>query len=380
MNVLYVCADRGIPVLGHKGASVHVRSITTAIQRLGHDVTLLARRWEEENPPPPLHRLERLPSDPVRATAKIEELLDAEEPAVVIERYSLQSGLARAVTRQRGLPLTLELNAPLAYEATRYRGLDDPLAEQREHEALRSADRIQVVSSALARYVRSVAPEVPLQWIPNGADTRAFRDADPAPVAGLRGRTIVGFVGSLKPWHGVDQLLDAFAAVHPRHPEAALVIVGAGGEEATLRDRASRPDLRDHVVWAGHVPHSRVPSILASFDLAVAPYLPADRFYFDPLKVVEYLAAGKPVIYPELGDLPELAGRAGLSYTPGSVEQLTQRLAQGLGDAALRRRLSASAALAAARLDWSTIARRLLRFATGEAVGQTSARIAAEIA
>lgn len=377
MNVLYVCADRGIPVLGNKGASVHVRSITTAIQRLGHDVTLLARRWEKDNPPPPLHRLEQLPKDPVRAMAKIEELLDVEEPAVVIERYSLQSGLARAVTRRRGVPLTLEVNAPLAYEATRYRGLDDPLAEQREHEALRSADRIQVVSSALARYVRSVAPEVPLDWIPNGADTRALQDAEPAAMAGLEGRTIVGFVGSLKPWHGVDQLLDAFATVHPRHPDAALVIVGAGGEEATLRERASRPDLRGHVVWAGQVPHSRVPSILASFDIAVAPYLPAEPFYFDPLKIVEYLAAGKPVIYPELGDLPALAGPAGLSYTPGSVEQLAQRLAQGLGDSALRRRLSASAARAAARLDWSTIARRVLQFANGSAVDQTSAGIPA---
>lgn len=365
MNVLYVCVDGGIPVLGSKGASVHVRSITTAMQRLGHDVTLLARRWEGANSAPQLHRLEQIPADPGPALAKIEELLDAEEPAVVIERYSLHSGLARTATQRRGLLLTLEVNAPLADEATRYRGLDDPSATEREHEVLRSADRIQVVSSALARYVHSVAPGVPSAWIPNGADTGAFRAARADVGTGRPDTTIVGFIGSLKPWHGVDQLLEAFAAVRPQHPGCKLVIVGGGGEEVRLRDRAARPDLRDHVVWAGQVPHADIPSVLASFDLAVAPYLGIDEFYFDPLKVREYLAAGKPVIYADQGDLPALVGPAGLSYPPGSVEQLTWRLAQALGDASLRRRLAAAAAAVGARLDWRVVAERVLRFAAG---------------
>ncbi len=380
MNVLYVCADRGIPVLGSKGASVHVRSITSSIQRLGHRVTLVAHRWDAGNPAPRLHRLERLPSDPDDAVAMIETLIRVERPDVVIERYSLRSGAARSATCRCDLPLMLEVNAPLVAEATRYRGLDDPTAAHREHESFRAADRIQVVSSALAGYVRSVAPEVPLAWIPNGADTSAFGAAATETPTGLQGKRIVGFVGSLKPWHGVDQLLEAFATVRPRHPEAALVIVGAGGEEAKLRERAAKPDLRDHVAWTGQVPHSRVPALVSSFDIAVAPYLPDEHFYFDPLKVVEYLAAGKPVIHPELGDLPALVGSAGLSYTPGSVDHLAERLEQALGDGSLRRRLSTSAALAARRLDWSVIARRVLRFATGEAVDRTSGGVPAGIA
>ena len=75
------------------------------------------------------------------------------------------------------MPLTLELNAPLAQEATRFRGLDDPTAEGREHEQLRGADRIHVVSAALLRYVRAVAPGVPAAWIPNGADVSSFQAA-----------------------------------------------------------------------------------------------------------------------------------------------------------------------------------------------------------
>ncbi len=290
MNVLYVCADRGIPVLGNKGASVHVRSLAATMQQLGHDVTLAARCWGEGNPAPPVHRSERLREHPGEAADRLEQLIGFERPDVVIERYSLESGAARVATRRCGIPLTLEVNAPLVQEATRYRGLDDPLAEQREHETLRVADRIHVVSSALLRYVRSVAPDVPSAWIPNGADVSRLRAAPPLALPPMDGRVVVGFVGSMKPWHGVDQLLDAFARVHPHHPQAALVLVGAGPKEAEVIERAGRADLRGRVFCMGHVPHDDVPALLGRFDIAVAPYLPVEDFYFHPLKIVERFA------------------------------------------------------------------------------------------
>jgi glycosyltransferase involved in cell wall biosynthesis len=365
MNVLYVCADGGIPVLGNKGASVHVRSLTAAMQELGHRVTLAARRWDEGNPAPGVHRRERLSEHPGEAADQLELLILSERPDVVIERYSLQSGAARVATLRCGIPLTLEVNAPLAREATRYRSLDDPLAEQREHETIRAADRIHVVSSALLRYVRSVAPDVPAAWIPNGAEVSRFRAAPPPALPTLAGRIVVGFVGSMKPWHGVEQLLDAFALVHPHNPQAAIVLVGADSGQTDVFERAGRADLRDHAFWSGHVPHAEVPSLLGRFDIAVAPYLPVEDFYFHPLKIVEYLAAGKPVIYSDQGDLRALVGPGGLGYQPGSVSQLAERLAQLLEHATLRRQLARSAAVRGARLDWTVIAERVVRFAAG---------------
>jgi glycosyltransferase involved in cell wall biosynthesis len=373
MNVLYVCADRGIPVLGGKGASVHVRSLATAMHDLGHRVTLAARSWGDANPAPRAHRLESLHADTDHAALQLEALIREERPEVVIERYSLESAAARRATRNRGVPLLLEVNAPLVEEATRYRALDDPTAARREHHTLRQADRIQVVSSALLRYVRSVAPSVPSEWIPNGADVARLRGARPASHSGLAGRTVVGFVGSMKPWHGVEQLLDAFAQVRPAHPEAVLVLVGAGPREAEVIERANRAGLRGSLVHAGQTPHAEVPSLIARFDVAVAPYLAVERFYFHPLKVVEYLAAGRAVIYADQGDLGELVGSGGLGYAPGSIDQLADRLALVLGDLALRRELAACAAARGARLDWSVIAERVTRFAAGPADGRRGA-------
>jgi glycosyltransferase involved in cell wall biosynthesis len=370
MRVLYVCADRGIPVLGSKGASVHVRSLVSAMHDLGHRVTLVARSWGEGNPAPRVHRAESLHEDPDRAARQLEALIREERPDAVIERYSLESAAARTATRNRGVPLMLEVNAPLAEEATRYRGRDDPSAEEREHRTLRQADRIQVVSGALLCYVRAVAPGVPSRWIPNGADVARLRAAAPAAPPELAGRTVVGFVGSMKPWHGVEQLLDAFARVRGGHPEAMLVLVGAGPREAEVIERASRADLRGGVLHAGHTPHAEIPSLIARFDVAVAPYLPLERFYFHPLKVVEYLAAGRAVIYADQGDLRELVGSGGVGYAPGSVKQLADRLALMLGDAGLRSELATCAAARGARLDWAVIAVRVLRFAAGAGAGE----------
>jgi glycosyltransferase involved in cell wall biosynthesis len=169
----------------------------------------------------------------------------------------------------------------------------------------------------------------------------------------------------MKPWHGVEQLLDAFARVHQHNPQAALAVVGSGPGQADVFERAARPDLLGHALCTGHVPHADIPSLLGRFDIAVAPYLPVEGFYFHPLKIVEYLAAGKPVVYSDQGDLRALVGPGGLSYAPGSVPQLADRLAQLLGNPALRERLARSAAVRGARLDWTVIAERVVRFAAG---------------
>jgi glycosyltransferase involved in cell wall biosynthesis len=367
MNVLYVCADRGIPVLGSKGASVHVRSLVAAMQRLGHKVTLAARSWEEGNPSPRVHRCERLAKDRGEAAEQLEQMIRAERPDVVIERYSLESDAARLATRRLGIQLTLEVNAPLVAEATRYRSLDDPMAEQREHDTFRTADRIHVVSTALLRYVRSVAPDVPASWIPNGADVSLLRAAVPCELPSMDGRIVVGFIGSMKPWHGVDQLLEAFARIHPHNPQTALMLVGAGPKEAEVIERAGRADMSGHALCTGHVPHAEVPALLSRFDIAVAPYLPVEDFYFHPLKIVEYLAAGKPVVYSDQGDLRALVGRGGLGYRPGSAPHLADRLGQLLADGDQRSELARSAAARGAQLDWSVIAERVLDFATGAA-------------
>lgn len=367
MRIVYVCADRGIPVSGGKGASVHVRSITAALQRIGHDVTLVAARLVGDNPLPEVTRIVGLPDEPSGACRLLKDVLADSEAELVLERYSLESGAARAASRDGGVPQLLEVNAPLVAEATTYRGLSDANAASREGETLRSADAVHVVSPGLERWVSSIAPAVPRRWIPNGVDAALFATAVPAQVDGLDG-PVVGFVGSMKAWHGVDVLLDAFAAARGVVPSVRLLLVGSGPQAPELRARAAALGLDGSVLFAGHLAHDAVPGYVRRFDVAVAPYLPQPDFYFHPLKVVEYLGAGVPVIYSDQGELPNLVGPAGLPFAPGSVDALTAALTAVLTDDDLRRGLASHCALRVAGYDWDAVAQRVAAFAS-EVIG-----------
>jgi glycosyltransferase involved in cell wall biosynthesis len=88
------------------------------------------------------------------------------------------------------------------------------------------------------------------------------------------------------------------------------------------------------------------------------------NFYFHPLKIVEYLAAGVPVVYPDQGDLREMVGTAGLAYAPGALDQLAGRLTRLMNDHVLRRDLARAAMRRGAEFDWDRVAERVLEFAS----------------
>jgi glycosyltransferase involved in cell wall biosynthesis len=169
----------------------------------------------------------------------------------------------------------------------------------------------------------------------------------------------------MKPWHGVADLLDAFArtCAPPGEPAPVLLLVGAGPEEEALRRRAMAPDLTGRVEFTGAQAHDAIPALVRRFDVAVAPYRAMPSFYFHPLKIVEYLAAGVPVVYSDQGDLRELVGAAGLAYPPGECDELAGRLTALLHNHVLRRELAQAAERRGGEFDWRRIAERVLEFA-----------------
>jgi glycosyltransferase involved in cell wall biosynthesis len=176
----------------------------------------------------------------------------------------------------------------------------------------------------------------------------------------------VGFVGSLKPWHGLPTLVEAFALLQGRHPDARLRVVGEGPEGPRLLEDLSRRGLSGAAELTGAVPPGDVPGLLAGMDAAVAPYPRLKRFYFSPLKVYEYMASGLPVVASRVGQLDGLIDDRvnGLLCPPGDATALAAELEELRGDAGLRRRLGAAARAAVVRdHTWEAVARRLLRLA-----------------
>jgi len=377
-RVAYVCADPGVPVFGTKGCSVHVQSVVRALRGAGAEVELLAARTGGAPPAGledvPVHPLPRPRANDLAARERallaanvdLWRALGRLGPVdLVVERYALWSHAGTGFAAAHGVPALLEVNAPLVEEQAAHRGLVHRReAETVARRACAAATRLVAVSSGVAAWLREdVGTLTPVDVVPNGVDPARF--AAPTPVGAPRPFT-VGFVGTLKPWHGLPALVEAFAALRAARPDARLRIVGDGPGRGALEEHLRARGLRDAADLVGAVAPAAVPAELRRMDAAVAPYPPLERFYFSPLKVVEAMAAGVPVVASAVGDLPALVrdGGEGLLVPPGDPAALAGALLRLAADPALRGRLGRAArARVLAEHTWNAVARRLLAHA-----------------
>ena len=378
MRIAYVSADPGVPVFGRKGASVHVQEMSRALLRAGHALTLLAVSFKGEAPagleraetvalPAPGRDLE--PAERERQAlegnaATAAALREAGPFDMVYERYSLWSYAGMEFASERGIPGILEVNAPLIEEQERYRTLvDRQSAEAVLARATSAASAIVAVSEGVAGWLRAAGVEPgKILVIPNGVDTGRFRpDALPT-LAAPAGAVVVGFTGTLKPWHGLATLTRAFQLAAGQAPELRLLVVGDGPQRESMEAALAPLAAEGRVTFTGAVAPGAVPGLLASMDIAVAPYEQIEDFYFSPLKLFEYMAAGRAIVASRIGQIPEIlsGGATGLLVTPGDADELAGTILALSRSPQLRSALGAAARrIAVEHHTWDAIAARV---------------------
>ena len=391
MRVAYVNADSGVPVFGSKGASVHVREMVRAMRKIGCEARLLATRLGTGDPGDlaTVTEVVEVPAGPVpakgpaeraakergylEAAERIEARLaerHAERPFdMIYERYSLWSAAAVRAGARLGIPAVVEVNAPLVEEQAVYRRLAlEPEARALEAEVFSGASALAVVSRELQGYVvgRGAAPER-VHVLGNAVDLDRFNPSVPAADLGLDPSAfVIGFTGSLKRWHGIDILLEAFRLVHEKLPEAHLLMVGDGPKHGWAKGFVQGAGLMDAVTLTGWVDHDALPGLIARMDAATAPYPPSDNCYFSPLKLYEYLAVGRPVVASAIGQSAEVIrdGVNGLLTPPGDAAALAEALLGLRADRARAARIADAAAAEGRRHSWSRNARAVVDLAT----------------
>ncbi len=276
-------------------------------------------------------------------------------PDFIYERYNLFLLAGALLRRKLGIPLLLEVNAPLAEERGRFGGLGLPrLARWAESRAWRDADFVLPVTQVLAGHVAAVGvPTERIVVIPNGINRAHFAAAPTPEIAkrnlGLSGALVLGFTGFVRDWHGVDRVI-RWMATSDAPVNAMLMVVGDGPVRIDLERLAAKLSLQGRVRFTGVIDRDRVPEHVAAFDIALQPAVVS---YASPLKLFEYLALGKPVIAPRQPNIEEILtdGDNALLFDanePGAFERMLTRLC---ADAALRDRLAAAAAATIDRLD-----------------------------
>ena len=358
MRICFLCTDVDIPLLGDEGCSVKIRQFCDTLIDQGHEVVVLCA-WRGESrsahTAAPIHVIEPEPawraleSDPAVAGADLDRdlrsllanhwlldtgrrLLADDPPDLVYERYALFGHAGAMLARELGSAHLLEVNGPLCDEQEGYQKF--PLvqtARALEGEILRTAGAVVAVSPWVRDFARRQGART-VHLVPNGVAPQ-FEVAPERKELGLGDAPVVGYVGSFQHWHDVDGLVDAFSGLAP---EARLLLVGNGPRREQVQERVAALGLGDRVRFTGHVPPEDVPGLVASMDVAVAPYRATADFYFSPLKLFECMAVGTPTVAARVGQIADVVddGVDGVLYAPGDTGSLRSAIGRLLSDRA----------------------------------------------
>lgn len=238
-----------------------------------------------------------------------------------------------------------------------------------EADAARGADRVITITQGLRdEMIERGVDEDKIHVVPNGVDTRRFtpleRDEELAKELGLEGKTVIGYIGSVLDYEGLDMLVRAVAALDTRRDDFHLLIVGDGAEKEAFESLAEDLGVLGRVVtFTGRVPHADVERYYSLVDIAPFPRLPLPVCELvSPLKPFEAMAMGKAVVASDVRALAEIIddGVNGLLHTKGDVGDLTRVIETLLDNPALVAQLGeTSRKWVETERDWSSLADRV---------------------
>jgi starch synthase len=363
MRVLYVASD--IPLSASHGGAVHVREVASGLAELGHDVRVVVKGLAGE----PRRSLDGrfevrrvlrgVPGRQLRLLSlpAVDREVRAFRPDAIIERYYNFGGEGVVCASRHHLPAVLEVNSPLIeYRGSTKERLDrllgSPLRRWRDYLARSVAAFVTPSAAILPDFV----PREKIHELPWGANTERFRpDVPPAGLPQAEGRVVVAFVGSFRPGHDAQALVEAAGELRRMNaPVPLFLMVGDGRERQAIEQRVQREGHSANFHFAGSVQYAQVPSYLRLAQIGVAPFEPGRHryleidFYWSPFKVLEYMAMGLPVVTIDVPALRRIVrpGAEGILYPEGDSRALASALrrlieapeeAQAMGAAARNR-------------------------------------------
>jgi glycosyltransferase involved in cell wall biosynthesis len=275
--------------------------------------------------------------------------------------------------RRLGVPHVLELNGNIVKEVDEIgvpmsrvqRGIGRSITAR----TLRETDHVVVVSDALRAAVTGsmgIAADK-VSTVLNGVDFDLFAaPRDRSAVCerfGIRARQVVVFTGSFQPWHGVELLVEAFGLVRQSFPDVHLMLVGDGVGRSAVERALESSGFQGSVSLLGKLEQVDVADILSVADVLVAPYpfLHSD-IVGTPLKLLEYMAAGRPVV-ASTAPIHEIVrdGVTGLRIAPADPRALADGIGRVLASPPLAESLGAHAREAARDYSWTAVVERLCK-------------------
>jgi len=342
--------------LGDGAEGIHIAEIVKCFKKLGHEVQVVSligestnvvskpqQRWTSIAKAMPgfVYELGELAYN-LRGYSMLSQAVKEFHPDFIYDRYVSYNYSAVGVARRFGIPVIVEVNSPYSYQKKTF---DEKLYFRNligwfERKICNDANRVIVVSTPLKRILLNLGVrEDQIVVMPNGADPDVFSPTisglDIRKKWGLEEKVIVGFTGILRPWHGLDFLIQGFEKVIHGRSDVHLMIIGDGPIRGELEQIIQEKGLTQHVTITGRQPHDQVKSYVAALDVCVSPRATA---YASPMKVLEYMAMGKAVLAPDMDNLRDIfvPKVEGMLFEPENIESLAEGLHTLINDSHLR--------------------------------------------
>ncbi len=411
LNIAHLYQESGIRFYEPHAAQLHIYHTIRGLQRTGHEVTLLALQGRQvlctrdlqvfksdklsaghygklgwsgatlfklfESGLRRLQQQLHLPYLALFDSYRMAEAgsINLKGFDLIHERFNLLSLGGAWASRKLGIPFVLEVNADLLeqrkFKGIPERGLRRLFAVWATRMCYNAAAKIICISADLKDHLISKwnIEESKLIVLPCAADGEAFglnfNSNHIRRNLSLTTEPVVMWVGGFYPWHDLDLLLKSFALVLQRHPDAKLVLVGDGQTRPSVEQIVQKNGLRQAVILTGAIAHTSMPEMLSIADVAVVPSTPVPASHGGtgtPLKLFEYMAAGKAIVATALNHAAQVIqnGHNGLLVEAGDVNRFAEAIMTLLNDPAERVRLGQNARQQAIeQYSWEEYTRRL---------------------
>ena len=288
-------------------------------------------------------------------------------------RHSARMLSPSLVARVTGMPVIAEFNACFAIEELNqgkwYLGR---MVTYIERHSLRYSSLVVVISDVVRHLIltKHDIEEDKIIVAHNGANTQLMKPMSGGSIRHEHGigedDFVIGFVGQLHPWQGIDELLEVFRRLCRKKSGTWLVIAGTHDDLPRYQQQAEALEIEGKVIFLGPVEYQKIPAVIGIFDVAMAPGCSGEDLRFEmrsPLKVYEYMSCGKPVVAARLGSIEGYFKdrKIGFMVSRGSVDEMLEALtwlydhpneAQEMGVAARQ--------VAEQELSWNKVTARIM--------------------
>jgi len=297
-------------------------------------------------------------------------------PDIIIYRNQIFQFAPFWLSKYFKIPILLEINALRSIEATiiNKQNRVTSITRWAERMAIQSADTLFCVSKQMKYCLGNFRQRSEIYVIPNGVDTNKF---DPEKYdkqlmkkkLGLREKTILGYVGSYKTWHGVDIAIRTIEMMAKTTKMSYhLLLIGNGEGFDRIKAQIEEKNLTSGVTQIDSVAHEEIPQYIACFDYALMSYPDMKSFHGSPLKMFEYMAMGIPVVATAVGQIKEILRHreTGILVYPPTPENYVKAILDADQDPERLRRIGTSARrLIVEKYSWLKNAEKIIEVCNG---------------